>query len=145
MRQQLPHRNVLFSVLRKLGQIFRHRIVQPHLALFHQLHHSRCGRNHLGQRRQIKNRIQRHRFAPRLQRPIPISLAVDHLPVVTDHEDRPGNLSLMNSLLDDGVHRAQTRRGHGTLSIYHSLCRSVSNNKGKRNHQDDAPARDQPE
>ena len=48
VRQQLPDRDVLFPVLRELRQILRDRIVKPHPAGLHQLHHRRGGRNDLG-------------------------------------------------------------------------------------------------
>ncbi len=103
VRQQLPHRDVVLPILRKLRQILRHRIIQPHLTPLHQLHHRRSSSNHLGQRSQIKHRIQSHRLAPRLQSPRPISLPVDHLPIMPNNQHRPRNLLLVDSLLNDSI------------------------------------------
>ena len=142
MGKQLPHGDVFFSALRKFRQIFRYRIIQPHLALFDQLHHSRSSRNHLGQRCQIKNCIQRHRLAARLQRPASVSLAIDHLTVVTYQQDGPGNLPFMNRLLDDSIHRAEMDGSRGTLGIHGGPRREdqvIANGEG--NHCDHAPAR----
>src|SRR5580704_3900925 len=111
VRQKLPHRDVVLPVLRKLRQILRHRIIQPHLPLLDQLHHRSSSSNHLGKRRQIKNRIQSHRLALRLQSPRPIGLPVDNLPVVAHNQNRSRNLLLLNRLLNNSINPRQRECG----------------------------------
>ena len=137
VREQLPHRDVFFSILRKLRQILRYRIVQPHLALFHQLHHSRSCNNHLGQRRQIKNRVQCHRLAPRLQCTLAVGLAIDHLPVMPDQQDSARNGPVMHRPLDDRVNRAHSRCGNRMLRVRRCVCRRRDRQKSAANHRHD--------
>ena len=113
MRQQLPYRNVVFSVLRKLGKVFCYRIIQADFALLDQLHDRCGGRDHFGEGCQIENRIQRHGLAPRLQRAIAVGLPINHVPVVPDQENGARNVAIANGLLDNGIDRVQMNRGGG--------------------------------
>ena len=81
--QQIANNDIRFAVLRELRNILRDRIVQPNLALFHKLHHRGVRGNYLGQRRQIEDRVRRHRRARRLKRTLAECFAIDHLPIVS--------------------------------------------------------------
>ena len=107
MHQQLPDRNVLLAILRKLGKILCDRIVHAKLSLLPQLHDRRRGCDHFGQRRAIEHRIERHRLASRFNRAAAIGLAIDHPSVVPDDEDRTRNLLLGDGVVDDGVENGE--------------------------------------
>ena len=103
MHQQLPDRNILFAVLSKLGKILRDRIAHAKLSLLPQLHDRRRGYDNLGQRRAIKNGIERHRLPPRYQRAAAVCLAIHHTSVVPDDKDSSRNLPLGDGVVDDGI------------------------------------------
>ncbi len=107
MRQQLPDCDVLFSVLREIRQVLGHRIVQPNLALFDQLHDRSRRGDHLRERSHIEYGVDRHRLAFRFQCTISVRLAIDHLAVVTNQQHRARNISLRNRLIDNRVDRSE--------------------------------------
>ena len=114
VRQQLPHRDVLLPILRKLRQILRHRIIHPHLALLHQLHHRSRSRNHLGQRRQIEHRIERHRLRASAPAPDSHKPCDKSPPRCAPPPAPPREVPIRNRLLNDGVDCAESHRCRGS-------------------------------
>src|SRR5271154_7094054 len=109
MHQQLPDRNILFAVLRKLRKILSHRIVHAKLPLLPKLHERSRSGNDLGQRGTVKHRVGCHRFPVRLNRAAAISLAIDHPSIVADDEHSAGSLPFGYGVVDDGIENSETR------------------------------------
>jgi len=103
MRHQIVDCDVCFTVLRKLWNIFRDRVVQLHLALIDELHHRGRGCHHFCQRREIENRVHCHGRVRRLKRALAVSLAIDHLAVMADEEYCAGDFMSLDGGVDDGV------------------------------------------
>ena len=111
MGQQLTHRNVLLPILCEFREIMRHRIVGLDLPFSNQLHHACSRGNHLGQRRHVENRVQRHFLASWFERAISERLSVDHPPVVPHHHHGARNIAPLNGVLDDGIDHSETALG----------------------------------
>ena len=99
-----------FSVLRKFREIANHWIVNPHLASIDQLHHCNRGRDHLGERCDIENRIYGHRLAARLDGPAPKRFAVDDLTVVANNEQLHQGLPGVDGVFDNRVENSERVR-----------------------------------
>ncbi len=104
MREQLAHRDLFFAVASKLRQVADHRIVQPHLPKLHHAHDRGRGGNGFSKRRQVKDRIQGHGLAPRLQSAGAEGAAVYDLTFVSHKHDCAGDLPRCNRLLADVIH-----------------------------------------
>ncbi len=86
VRQQHPNGHVLLAILREVGNILCHRIVQLDLSELLQTHHAGRRRYHFGQRRQIEDRVWSHDLRFGVGRPIAESFAIDHHSVVADQQ-----------------------------------------------------------
>ena len=106
---QLADRDVALAAL-KLRQIIGDFVRQPQLPVFENLHCPGRRRDHLGQRRQVENRIERHRLALWNQRAASVSLAMQNFSVVPDNQHRSRNQSVAHRLIDHGVERRRTRK-----------------------------------
>ena len=82
-------------------------IDQPQLALLDQHHHAGGRRHHLGQRREIEDRVERHRFARRHLRAVADRLLVDDAVAQADEHDCPGQPPLLDLLADQRLDRVQ--------------------------------------
>ena len=82
--EQLADGDVVFSVLRKLRQVLGDCVVEANLSQFHELHDGGGGGDHLGQRCEIEDGVQRHGLAFGLEGAAAVGLAVDDLAVVAD-------------------------------------------------------------
>ena len=80
----------------QLGNKLHNWIVEPNLALLDQDHNARRGSNHLGQTREIKNRVDCHHLALWLDRPCAIRLAPDDFAVVANQHDRARQFFLID-------------------------------------------------
>ena len=92
VRQQVANRDRLFSLTGELRQMPAHRIVEPKLAAFNQQHHARRGRQRLGERGQIEDRIDRHRLALRLDAAIAKGPQESDLALSRDEHHAAGHL-----------------------------------------------------
>ena len=105
MRHELANRNFTFAVLRKLGNVTRYGIIELDLPKLHHAHQAAGGRNHLGQRRDVEHCVDRHRLFRGFKRAVAKRLAINHLPLVADHDDCARNVSTGNGVLDDSINR----------------------------------------
>ncbi len=103
VRHQLADGNVGLAVLRELGNVLRHRIVELHLSELHHAHHRRRSGQHLGQRRRVEDGVGRHRLLRGLERTIAIRLAIDHCPIVADQQHGSGRISLLHGIFQQRV------------------------------------------
>ena len=101
--EQFANGDVLLAVLRELGQLGGDRIVEANAALLHQLHDGRGGRDALGQRGEIEDRIDGHGLARGLERSIAERAAVDNVAVMADQEHGAGDVAVGHGLLHDGI------------------------------------------
>jgi hypothetical protein len=61
VRQQLAHRDAGFAALPEGRPVAGQRLIERDPAGLDELHHRRGGRQHLGQRGEIEDRVRRHR------------------------------------------------------------------------------------
>ena len=104
---QVANGDAVLAVLRELGNERRHRIGQADAALFHQHHHGRRGGHHLGQRRQVEDRVQRHRLGRRLHRALAVRLPERDLIATAHHDHGAGKLPGLDRVGDDLVDAVQ--------------------------------------
>ena len=78
-----------------------HTIVEPDPALLDEHHDARRRRDDLGERRQIENRVERHRFGSRHERPIPDRLLVQNPIASPDEDDGAGEFLVRDRFPDE--------------------------------------------
>ena len=90
MGKQLANGNVLLAVDGKLRQVVCYRVIEPEASLLVKLHDRRRGRQDLGQRCEIEDRVLGHDFGYRAQRAVSVGFFKDDAAVVTgdDHRTR---------------------------------------------------------
>ena len=84
-------------------------IVQPDPALLDQHHHARRRRDHLGQRRQVEDRVERHRLDRGLDRAVAERLLVEHAIAAADQHDGAWQLLVRDGALNRGADEVEPR------------------------------------
>ncbi len=100
MRQQMTDGDVSLAVALETRNERRDTVREPHLAVFHQHHHARRGRDHLGERREIEDRVGGHRLRCRHESAIAERLLEDHA-IAASHEDHGSRQLLVLDVLRD--------------------------------------------
>ncbi len=108
MREEIADGDAIFAVFGELRNERRDRIGEPHFAFFDQHHHRGRRRDDLRERRQIEDRIERHRFGRGLDRALAVGFAKDDGVAAPDDHDSTGELALGDGVGDDGVEAGQT-------------------------------------
>ena len=88
----------------------RYRLIQPNLPILNQPHHARRCRHHLGERRQIKNRVQRHGFRTRRGGAQPKSFLVHDFSAMSHHQHCAGDGLVVDLLLHQQIDRRKVGR-----------------------------------
>ena len=110
VRHQVADGDVAVAAL-ELRNVLGDLVVQPELALFEQLHQRRRGGHDLGERGAVEDRIDGHRFELRNDRPVAVGLAVNHLSVVPDDQDRARQPSLLDGVVYGRIEGGAGRKG----------------------------------
>ena len=100
MRHQVADGDVGLAIALEPGNERGDPIVHPDPAVLHQLHHARRRGDHLGQRRQVENGVERHRLDRRLDRAVADGLLVEHAIAASDQHDGAGQLLVGDGPLD---------------------------------------------
>ena len=120
MGQQLLDGDRFLAVALEAGQVIRHAVSQPKGAILDERHHGRGGCHHLGERRQVEQRIDGHRLARRANRPQAERFPVDGPAPVGHQHDGAGKIARQDRLLHDRSDPRQAgrvdRRGPSRLA-----------------------------
>ena len=94
VREQLLDRDAgpASAARREVGQVPRHRVLEPQLARLDERHHRGRGRDHLRQRGHVEHGVDRHRLRGRHERALAVGLAEDDAPPPADEHDGPRRL-----------------------------------------------------
>ncbi len=103
----MPDGDVGLPVPLEPGNERRNAIVQTHLAALHEQHHARRGRHDFGQRREVEDRIERHRLDGRHQRPIADRFLIQHPIAPANQHDGARELLLGDRALDERLDRVE--------------------------------------
>ena len=112
VRHQLPYGDQVLAVRPELGPVLRHGIFQAELALLDKLHHSRRGRDNLGERRDIEEGRNNHRQLSWDERAVSESSAVDDSACVANHDHGAGTLAFLHRLLNGCGDQGQPSRSY---------------------------------
>ena len=107
MRHQVTDGDVSLAVPLESRNERRDTVAQPDLSLFQQDHHARRRRHHFRQRREVEDRVERHRLHGRDQRAVADGLLVERLLTAADEHHRPGQLFLGDGLGDERPDRVE--------------------------------------
>ena len=104
VRQQVADRDAALAVALEARHVPRHRIVQPDATLFHQPHHGGRRRDHLGQRREVEDRIGGHRLGRGDDGALAVGLLEQDDVAPANQHDRARHLPGLDGLEDERVH-----------------------------------------
>ena len=103
VRQKIAHRDAVLAVLGEIRNERGDRIGEPDLAFFHQHHHRRRGRDDFRERRDVEDRVERHRLARGLDRATAVRLAQHDRVAAADDDDGAGELAFLDGVGDDVI------------------------------------------
>ena len=102
MGEELAKGDRFFSGTGEFRQVAAERRFHVELAGFYQLHHGRCGGDHLGQRSRVEDGVLRHDLALRDDHPVAVGFLIDRAgPFHPEH--RAGSAGVGDGLLDGVV------------------------------------------
>ena len=110
VREQVADRDPILPVPPESLHVSRHAVRQPQAAVLDQRHDRGRRGDDLRQRRQIEDRIERHRLGGGRQRPVSEGVPVEHRRAPAGDDHGPRHLAIGNGLLDDRANQGQARR-----------------------------------
>ena len=119
MRHQVPDGDVAFPVALEAGNEGRHAVAQPDLPFLDQHHHARRRRHDLRERRQIEDRIERHRLGGGNKRAAADRLLVKRPVAAADQDDCARQFLLGDRLRDQRLDAVELFRA----STWEAACR----------------------
>ncbi len=108
MRHQMTQGDIGFAAL-EFGEVLGDAIVDAESAPLEKLHQDRRRGDHLGERGDVEDRVERHGFAPGRERAEPVGFAVEDTALVADNQDRSGQAVVADGPIQNEIERGRSR------------------------------------